>query len=130
MDSDRQVKGAAQGSKQVRQGLKGGLAAKTDFVKIELLYAIEGLKKTILFSHQNKKDLTMQENHSENNLHCTRCHAKLNHRDEVECYDFNGRVAMCRQCADRPVKSFADTVTDNEPFLNRPKPFGAWVGAV
>jgi hypothetical protein len=46
LDSDRQVKGAAQGSKQVRRGLKGGLAAKTDFVKSELLYAVEGLKKS------------------------------------------------------------------------------------
>lgn len=130
MDSDRQINAAAQGSKQIRQGLKGGLAAGTDFVQIDLLYTIEGLKKALLVSHQSKKDFTMQENHSENNLCCTRCQAKLNHRDQVECYDFNGRVAMCRQCADRPVKSFADTATDIEPFLNRSKPFGAWVSAV
>ena len=130
MDSDRQIKAVAQGSKQVRHELKAGLAAGTDFFDSELLYAIETLKKAILIFHQSDKDFTMQKNHSENDLRCTRCHAKLNHRDEVECYDFNGGVAMCRQCADRPVKSFADTVTDIEPFLNRSKPFGACVSAV
>lgn len=127
MDSDRHINAVAQGSKQVRTEMKGEVATGADFVKIELLYAIEGLKKAIVVYHQSKKDPTMQENHSENDLCCTRCHAKVNHRDEVECYDFNGRVAMCRQCADRPAKSIADTLTDIEPFLNWCKPKWTWL---
>lgn len=78
----------------------------------------------------SKKDHTMRETPSENDLRCTRCNAKLNHRDEVECYDFNGRVAICCECANRPAGSFAGKVTDIERFLHRSIPIRACTSAV
>ena len=60
----------------------------------------------------------MRVNFDDSTLRCIRCNAELENQEDVECYHFNGMVAMCRQCLDRTDKYSDNITTSIERFLN------------
>ena len=113
------IKAVAESLAQIREEMTEEPAVGITFDQIEPSHAMEGLKKAIVVPCANKKDTIMGKNDNERRLCCTRCNATLKSRDEVECYDFNGRVAICRRCANLPGKSPAGMISGIGRFFNR-----------